>query len=814
MSAQSGHKVTLKTVLMGMIGLLFIFAYFFFTHTSLLVKSLKPQVNQEEIRSLAESFFKGQPLKSRELEQDISARLDKNLLLYAQHHYRETGKFPPFHAGYWHIEWLVKERTRPGDREPFLGLDYDFGRNLIGFKINRNALDIEKGKNFSEDDAIIEARYFLEAHGIKAAPLVITSKDIGTQGDQINYRLTFKDNSRPYPGLIEKYTIEISGQTISQFTLEKVIDPQIIRRTDQDLSRFIGTLLFTVIWITLGLIMMVQFATRLRRDMLEFKRAFMLGIVIAICLFLFVVIRTHGNIVALLTNGGIAGVFGIILFLVLYPVAEAQCREVWPEKLTTLDLIFQGRFNVQEIGAAILHSHFLVGLTLLYFALLFQLTPPTGIAFITFPPYALGVFLSPINTLVTILKDLFLALLIGLTLLCFWPVYLKERLRHKTTFILILALTLNLAGIHTLFFNPTYISFLLVLPVALLWALAVYRYDFLTIFLSLMAVNFFLDLVLVLLFPQALVSLLSLIVLIPIALFFLFGLYLTFHKRSAQDYDSYVPGYVDRISQRERFLKELEIARSVQMRFLPQQVPQCPALEIVSLCQPALEVGGDYYDFIYLDERYMSILIGDVSGKGVSAAFYMTMIKGIIKTLARKIKEPALLLAEANEIFFENAPRDTFITVIYGVFDLQEEVLTFASAGHNPLIVWNKNTAKTEVHHPAGIALGLGSGQKYTDLLQEERIPLREGDIFVFYTDGVSEAMNADQDIFGQERLLQIIGQSAHLSPLKIEEEIIRKVAEFSGSAPQHDDFTMVIVKIREKVAANRFDINTIGKGK
>jgi serine phosphatase RsbU (regulator of sigma subunit) len=209
-----------------------------------------------------------------------------------------------------------------------------------------------------------------------------------------------------------------------------------------------------------------------------------------------------------------------------------------------------------------------------------------------------------------------------------------------------------------------------------------------------------------------------------------------------------------------------------------------------------MEVGGDYYDFVQLDERHLSVLIGDVSGKGVSAAFYMTMVKGIIKTLSRKTRQPAALLAEANEIFWENAPRNVFVTVIYGVFDLVEKTLTIASAGHNPLIAWKKKTNTTKLLNPRGVGLGLVQPDRYKSIIESVTIPIEENDIFVFYTDGVSESMNARQEIFGEERLQEAVRNSAHLSSRAIQKNIVETVSRFSGKAPQHDDFTMVVVKV------------------
>jgi hypothetical protein len=386
-----------------------------------------------------------------------------------------------------------------------------------------------------------------------------------------------------------------------------------------------------------------------------------------------------------------------------------------------------------------------------------------------------------------------------LSILSFWPAYLKEKLRHKSVLLLLLTLSLLLSGLPFTFFHPQLSSTLLMLPIAFIFALIAYRYDLLTILFSFLGTKVLMDLALAFLYPGSLPGLVGMAVVIIAIFFLLVGIYLVFRPQSAEDYESYVPEYVNRISERERFLRELEIARSVQMRFLPQKLPDFPSLEIVSLCQPAMEVGGDYYDFVQISERYMSVLIGDVSGKGVSAAFYMTMVKGIIKTLSRKVMKPAALLAEANEIFCENAPRDVFVTIIYGIFDLEERTLTFASAGHNPLIIWKKKTNATQSVNPRGIALGLDKGPQYRAIIEDAVIPIEEDDIYVFYTDGVTEAMNTKQEIFGEERLCETIQKNATLPPRILQKTIIEAVGDFSGKEPQHDDFTMVVIKLKDQ---------------
>jgi sigma-B regulation protein RsbU (phosphoserine phosphatase) len=281
-----------------------------------------------------------------------------------------------------------------------------------------------------------------------------------------------------------------------------------------------------------------------------------------------------------------------------------------------------------------------------------------------------------------------------------------------------------------------------------------------------------------------------------VSLFFAAGLYFVFSKNSVAEFENYVPAYVSRIAERERFLKELEIARSIQMRFLPATPPVFPKLDIACLCKPAMEVGGDYYDFIKHDDSRLGVVIGDVSGKGVSAAFFMTMAKGIIKALSRINPSPKSLLSDMNSVFYENTPKEVFISLIYGFFDVNNNTFIFARAGHNPLIVRKSVGGAPELLNPRGLAIGMEKGPVFSATIEEKALPIQAGDVFLFYTDGISEAMNKNGDEFGEDRLSQLASQYAGEPAHAILDKITDDVTRFANGAKQHDDFTMVVVKV------------------
>jgi sigma-B regulation protein RsbU (phosphoserine phosphatase) len=250
---------------------------------------------------------------------------------------------------------------------------------------------------------------------------------------------------------------------------------------------------------------------------------------------------------------------------------------------------------------------------------------------------------------------------------------------------------------------------------------------------------------------------------------------------------------------KERLEQELQIARSIQMSLLPQGPLQVPGIDLVPHCEPAREVGGDYYDYVPIDRDRIGLLIADVSGKGTSAALYMAELKGIILSLSQRHDSPRQLLINANQIISRHLDTRSFITITYAILDLQARTLTYARAGHCPLIhVPGPHAASraAQILVPDGMVLGLqlDDGQMFERALQESTIQLGAGDLFLFYTDGLSETMNPDGECFGDVRLGQLVERHADLPATEIRERVLREVQAFAGTADQQDDMTMLLL--------------------
>ena len=205
----------------------------------------------------------------------------------------------------------------------------------------------------------------------------------------------------------------------------------------------------------------------------------------------------------------------------------------------------------------------------------------------------------------------------------------------------------------------------------------------------------------------------------------------------------------EELAEQERIKHELDIARRIQEGLLPKKNPAVKGLDIAGVSIPAMTVGGDYFDYIQLGPKKILVVVADVSGKGMSAALYMSKIQGMVQLAAHMYKTPKDMLIHINRRIFEGIERKAFITMILAVFDLQKKEVRICRAGHNKALIGvNGKLQFLEAH---GIGLGLERGKIFEEELQEIRKPLSKDGIFVFYTDGLTEAMDEGKNQFGEE---------------------------------------------------------------
>jgi sigma-B regulation protein RsbU (phosphoserine phosphatase) len=263
-------------------------------------------------------------------------------------------------------------------------------------------------------------------------------------------------------------------------------------------------------------------------------------------------------------------------------------------------------------------------------------------------------------------------------------------------------------------------------------------------------------------------------------------------NKMAEDLKSYIEDLRRTTAEKERVEKELEIGRGIQQSFLPEAPPEVPGFDIAALNSPALEVGGDFYDFIPVALDKWGLVIADVSGKGVPAALFMALSRTLIRANAVDNPTVSQAILKANKMIAEQDRANMFVTLFYGVLDTGKKTITYVNAGHNPPLVLSKKGGDIVMLAAKGIALGIMSDIT----LEEKEVSLREGDVVILFTDGVTESINRKQEQFGQERLIKLIEENRTLSAREIVNKIEQKVAVFSEGQSQFDDLTLVAVKV------------------
>lgn len=654
-------------------------------------------------------------------------------------------------------------------------------------------------------DRISEAEAFALAQGwLKQHPLILPEHNrsfdllqAGTpqiQSKQNTYSFTW---SLPVliEGLSRQVTIEITQGQTSYCGIEYHI-PDDYPKPYQGLWRF--TLAIRLIIIILGVIaILFLLIKQLRRDAIDFHFSFTYAAIFTFPLIAFFIATIPAQM-----NEGILLVFKdnfyllasatflwLALLLLLTPIialTDSLVRQLWPEKLATFDAMIRGRWHVNVIGQAIFNG---LGWGLASLGV----TTISNVLLVRWGGYGHGSLLATsLNSSVAVvwatLGSLGLAVIFSYVLLIITTLV---HVRVKDEYFL----PIVAGGIWLILLATTGGRYSSLANFGLFGiintALSLYillKYDFLT----LLAQNF------------ALLIGASAAYLIHAAhpTYQING-WLTLAILGAVCYYSwqlsqyrlgligpeFIPEYINKLHSRERIEQDIEIARQLQYQFLPQQVPKLAHLDIATFCHPAHEVGGDYYDFIELGPHRLGLVIADVSGKGIPAAFYMTMIKGIIQSRAFEPVSPKDLLKQINWVVYKNTGSNTFITLFYAIIDTEQATLVYSNAGHNPPLLISA-TGKVVELDKGGIVLGILPSPEY----QQEMVTLQSGDQVLLYTDGVIETTDVMGTEFGTERLANIVQHKPAKPAKQVLTNITKSLETFAAGAPQADDITMILV--------------------
>ena len=263
-----------------------------------------------------------------------------------------------------------------------------------------------------------------------------------------------------------------------------------------------------------------------------------------------------------------------------------------------------------------------------------------------------------------------------------------------------------------------------------------------------------------------------------------------------EEIDSYVSRIESITSERERVNTELNMAREIQEGMLPNIYPAFPErtdFDIYATMDPAREVGGDFYDFFLLDDDHLYIAMADVSGKGIPGALFMMESKIILQNIVKINKSPAKLLMDANNALCSNNKLEMFVTAWVGILELSTGKLTAASAGHEYPIIYHKGSQFAMLRDKHGFVMGVIENTKYT----EYELQLAPGDKLFLYTDGVTEAMNSDKELFGMDRLIDALNKDPKVHPVDVLKNVREGVDNFVQDAEQFDDLTMLCMEYK-----------------
>jgi sigma-B regulation protein RsbU (phosphoserine phosphatase) len=549
-------------------------------------------------------------------------------------------------------------------------------------------------------------------------------------------------------------------------------------------------------YIAIILAIVVFFFRKLRGDRMSFRAGLPAGVVCALASILPYLLSTTHSTVEQLASIFFVPLFFILSFMMLYAVSESMMRDTSGDYLKTFEALQHRHVLFKPVGESLWYGA-------LFGALAFGLATVVLYKFGATAKYYTTRLLDENQHHLSYMPALSLLggmvsnVIFGeITFRLFAISFFKRYFRSFWMPVMLSAVVAAAAKMHLIWLHPLGMMLAVNFVISFLFSFAYARYDFLASVIAALTVQA-LFWGMSLLYIPGLHSAVQASLLLGVPVLFLIGGEVVRRYGSETiNVHELEPDYVQRLAERERMTRELEIARQVQASFLPREKPVVKGLDIASLCVPAQEVGGDYYDFIPFSPTRLGVLIGDVSGKGISAAFYMTLTKGIVKTLVREGLSPAEVLIRANQHFYENAERGIFVSLVFGIFDLQKREFTFARAGHNPVVIVSSNGNSLQTISPPGLALGLEPGDLFARKMVEKTVPISPGDLFVFYTDGFTEAMNHGKEEFGEPRFSNLINGSAKETSEVVIDRLKTEVKTFSGHVPQHDDMTAIVVKV------------------
>ncbi len=757
----------------------------------------------------------------------ITLQCDRNLLARAQSEYGAAEASRLARAGlpvyYWVVQLLqdAKETTvvnvGGSDRAEIMkkgvmSMSFDLSGRLLGLEMQ--SVDSSVATPLTPEAAYERAVAFLLEHGpvnavvrdtvLRERPTVnsvkefeaivgrlrFTGENIDKLPASISYNFTWSTVSQTLTDSVD-VTMRISGNAIASYSFA-FRSTQTGDTAQQSLPVEILALLVNI---GIAVLLVIMGIRKIRAYEIGWKKATVFGLAVG-ALFAANVLLVLEDALGWQLLLSFVAVFAVIGggFMLVWAVSEAVGREAWMEKYYSLDLITHGHVLHSRVGSALM-----IGPTagVAMFALWSAVVALAGTS--------LSLIQTPVGESIQMLSGAFdpLALMVAqvvpgrafalAAVVCLLPALVGRRFRGALLPSLIAGIAW--AAVVKSGVQPFALGFLIDMVTGMGFALLFRATDVVTAFLAMIFFALMPYAPALTATGDAMLSVDAWVLMLLPAAMLVFGCIAKCTSDAVADQNSIAPSFAAHISERMRLQRELEVAREVQMSFLPKSDPRIPGLDIASCCIPALEVGGDYYDFIELGQDHLVIAIGDVSGKGTQAAFYMTLAKGFLRALVKDLTSPAEVLTGMNALFCENVEPGHFITMMVAVIDVREHRMTVARAGHNPLLIVPAEGAVQAIQSP-GLAMGMERGNSFGAIIQDVVLPFKQGDVFVFYTDGFSETMTRSREEFGEERLKDVIVRHATQPSSAIAQAMVDATRAFAGRAQQHDDMTAVVVKV------------------
>lgn len=712
---------------------------------------------------------------------------------------------------HWYLTWYDNSVTKNQNVETFDAWVSPAGR-ILGF--SHGIRDTVSKRSLTAEEAQRRAAEFLERQGITLAGLSLKKSESIKQSNRTDHRFVWAKGDTTVD---ENVWVRVQGDEIGGFRLNYATVGAFKEKLSSTGTRavFLVSAALAIAFF-LFFFIVTLFLRKYHEGEVGTKTGFLvfLGLYIACVAAIVNQLPTQGatwvvgdlnrfnvRLFALGWQLLIVQVFFSVMAFAAWSVGESSSRSIWPKKLAAIDSALFRKFFTLDVAESVLRGY-CWGIILIagYLVVLLVLTSTniSGVYIesgITSNPHdALVPFLSPV------LEAFSIALLVEIVFRLFFISYIKERTGKQWLAVLVSTVMWALCGMSlwTLPFGFLQLTLSVVALAAFGFAFSLLflKYDILTTIVA-NSVILFLSYAVPLFASSASYFQTSTLLALGVFCVPLLVAIGGFIRRERFEFTlQTIPAHIQRITERERMTKELEIARRVQMSLLPKTNPSAVGYDIAGTCIPAFEVGGDYYDFVNLGGRKIGIAIGDVSGKGVPAAIYMTLTKGILQSHAEDNISPKKVLSKVNSLMYRTIDRSSFVSMFYAILDMENRKIRFARAGQCPVIMAQGNDGRGAFLTPKGMALGLEVGTVFDSVLEEQEIDLTPGEVLVFYTDGFSEAMNDESDEFGEQRLVESLGKHRHKSANEIIDGICKDVDAFAKGFQQHDDMTMVVVKV------------------